>query len=351
MDVRRSLYVTTPLLVIGIALLLLPIKVPYSIDVLGKIMPLKEWVLVRGPDGYLISTLYDHMQGSIESYAVRHVERGDHVTFKLHPAMVAGASVAAGDTVGLIYSNEVERQWAELRGELATEMASLRLNRTGQKESVIREAQLCLIHAKEQAEQQRKEVARLQPLFDKKLISEADFEIAETTLRLYEIQMDIAEAQLQTVQTGVREEQMDWVRSRIGALQEEIEILEKRLSASTLTAPIAGRVVRFFLGDTLAVVQDTTSYVVVLPMKWKDRNHIALKQQVELKIDGVFDGLTGTIEQVGNTAQVLNGEQVFGVKAIIEDEKMNLASGLIARCSISCAPVRPYEYLRRFFTQ
>lgn len=347
----RFISVTVVILLVITALFLLPIEVPYSIEVPGRIVPLKEWVLVRGQDGRLISALYNHLLGTTEGYEVTHVDRGDHVTFKLHPAMVDGKSVAIGDTVSLIYSNEVERQWAHLKGELATELASLTLNSTGEKESVIREAQLRLAHAQKQAEQQRKEVARLQGLFDKKLIPEADFEVAETTLRLYEIQMNIAEAQLQTVQTGVREEQTDWVHSRIAALREEIEILEKRIHASTLTSPIAGRVACFFSGDTLAVVQDTTGYVVVLPVKWKDRKKIALKQQVELKIDGVFDGLTGTIEHVGSMAHVVNGEQVFGIKAIIVADRRNLASGLIARCAISCAPVSPYEYLRSIFTQ
>jgi len=138
---------------------------------------------------------------------------------KLGPAVI-------GDTVGWVYSNELEQEWVQLRGELATEMASLRLYGTGEKESVIREAQLQLAYAKEQTELQRKEVARLQTLFRKKMVPESDMEVAEATLRLYEIQVDLAEAQLHTVQTGAKEEQIDWVRSRIRSLQNEIEAVE-----------------------------------------------------------------------------------------------------------------------------
>ena len=85
-------------LVVVAALFLLPIELPYSIEVPGKLLPLREWVLIRGQDGRLISTLYDHLLGTIEGYEAMHVDRGDHVTFKLHPAMEDGKSVAAGDT-------------------------------------------------------------------------------------------------------------------------------------------------------------------------------------------------------------------------------------------------------------
>ena len=347
----RFLSVTIAALLAVILLVFLPIELPYSIEVPGRIVSLKEWVLVRGQDGRLVSTLYDNALGTVESYAVTQVDRGDHVVFKLHPAMVAGASVATGDTVGRIYSNEVDRQLTRLRGELSTERASLRLSRTGEKESVIEEAQLRLLHARKQREQQREEVTRLQALAERKFISDVDMEIAETALRLYEIQVDIAEAQVRTVQTGVREEHVDWVRSRVTALQEEIEMLEKRLAASTLTSPIAGRVPRSFSSDTLAVIQDTTGYVVVLPVKWKDRDHIELKQPVELRLGGFGHSLVGTIESMGNRVHVINGQQIFGVVAIVEAEKGKLAPGLIVRCAVSCAPVRPFEYLWRVLTQ
>ncbi|MCZ6633032.1 MAG: hypothetical protein O7G87_06465, partial [bacterium] len=74
------------------------VKVPYSIETAGKFLPQKEWVLVRGQDGRLISTLYDHVRGKVEDFDVMHVENGDNLTFKLHPAIVAGATVAVGDT-------------------------------------------------------------------------------------------------------------------------------------------------------------------------------------------------------------------------------------------------------------
>ena len=88
----RSLSVAIAVLLAIAALFLLPIELPYSVEAPGRIMPLKEWVLVRGRDGAVIATLYDHVQGSIESYAVTDIDRGDHVTVRLHAARMDGAS-------------------------------------------------------------------------------------------------------------------------------------------------------------------------------------------------------------------------------------------------------------------
>lgn len=347
----RILLFAIGVLAIAAVLLFLPVRLPYAIEAPGKILPQREWVLVRGQDGCLMSTLYNRVMGSVEAYEVRQIERGDDLTFRQHPSIVAGASVAAGDTVGVVHSLELRRRLARLQGELASELAALSLNRAGQKASVVQEAQQRLVHAQAQAEQQRRQLERLQALLKRDAISREELEIAEDQLKLYEIQIDVEKAQLSSVQTGARQQQVDWVRSRISALHREMEVLERKQAASTLTVPVSGRVARCFSADTLVVVQDTTGYVVILPVKWIDRDRIALRQLVMLNAGSVFHVLQGTVEQLGNTAHVVGREQVFGVTAILDPRGEALAPGLIVRCTISCDPVRPFEYMRRIFTE
>lgn len=330
-----------------LALFLVPMKIPYSIEVPGRMMPIREWILTTGENGQLRATLYDHIPGTMRTYSVTQFERGDVMRFTLHPAIRPGASVATGDTVGVIYSNKTEHQLAQLTGALSTAMASLNLYRSGEKESVIREAQQRLAHAREQAEEQRKILERLRMLYERDFISEQEIEIAESTLGLYDIHVTIAEAQLQTVQTGSKEEQIDLVCSRIRALKEEMNTVRKRLEHLTLISPLSGVVFRFFSGDTLVAMGDTAAYVVVMPVKWKDRRYLTSKQEVTLNVDGLHSSLHGTLLQLGRVVQVLNGQQVLWATAIVKPNAEGLAPGLIVRCSISCEPVRPIQYLGR----
>jgi hypothetical protein len=347
---RRFFLVVTGIMLVVILFFLFPIQVPLSIEAIGRILPAKKWDLLRGQDGRLISTLYDNSIGSIESYTVTHVDRGDYVTFRLLPTMKSGALVAIGDPVGLIYSNEVESQLTKLRGELATEMASLSLNSTGEKDSVIKEAQLHVAQAEKQAEQQGKEVARFKALYKNKLIPKAELENAETTLRMYAIEVDRAKADLISVRTGAKKQQIDLVRSRISALKDEMSILQKRLNASSLTSPITGCVSHSFSGDVLVEIVSSIDYIVLLTIKWKDRELITPKQRIKLKIDGFQHTPTAKIKHVGQKIDIVNGEQVFEIIATIETGQKDLLPGLIARCSLLCGPVSLLEYLQRFLS-
>lgn len=327
------------------------LELPCTLEAPGKVVPQREWVLVRGPDGQLISTLSDHLSGRTESCAVVAFDRGDYGTFHLHPTLAIGAAVALGDTIGQIYSHELERQLADLRGQLATELASLALARTGEKESVIQEARLRLEQARLQAEQQRREVTRLQALFDQNLVAGAELEIAMTTLKVQELQFAIAAAQLQTAQTGAREAEVEWIRTRTAALQEELDLLERRAEIATLCAPLRGRFAGAFSGDTLAVIQDTAAYVVLMPVRWTNRSQLAPGQTVELQIEGSAARPTGAIEYLDRIARTaLDGRQFLSARVLVADSTATLVPGLVVRCAIHCPPVSLIEYLWNFLS-
>jgi hypothetical protein len=326
------------------------VDLPCSIEAPGKVFPRQEWVVVRGPDGQLLCSVSDHLRGRAESYAVVGFERSDYAQFQLHPALSAGAAVTAGDTVGRLYSSDLERELADLRGQLAAELASLAMAQTGDKESVVEEAQRRFDQARVQAEQQRREVARLRALLDRSLVSRADVELGASTLRLNELQQDIAAAQLRTARTGVRQPEVERLRVRVASLQEEVDLLARKAEAATVRTPLSGRFAGPLSGDTLVVVQDTSAYVVLLPIGWERRHQVAAGQPVAVQLAGSAAPLAGTVEQLGRTAYTaLDGRQFFNAKARIEDPAGDLAPGLIVRCSITCPPVNLFEYLHRFF--
>lgn len=334
------------LMLVGLLVVWSPIQIPYSIDVPGKVMAAQEWVVSKRQDGHLESALRDHAKGRVHSYAVRHLERGDEARFELHPGIAPGAGVEAGDTLGWFYSNETERQWVQLQGELASAAATLDLSRAGKKEAVVREVRERLFLAQSQLAQQQRQAARLQALLAQNMASAEEVEIAQHTARLYALQVEIAQAQLEAMQTGAREEQVELARVRLEGLRREKEVMAKRQAGATLLTPLSGKVCSSFSADTLVMVQDTSCFALFLPVKWGYRGLIAPGQAVELYTDK--GSLSGTIERLDSAPRLLEGQQVFFAVALVEDPGEHLASGLIVRCAISCAPVSLWEYLRQF---
>jgi len=333
--------------IIILFILLYPGKIPNSIEAIGRIMPCREWIITRGRDGLLMATLRNHVQGTVETYSVTQFERGDPVKFSFNRFINSGTHVSAGDTVGWIDSSEIERQLVQLEGELKTQRALLSMAETGEKESLIQEAEKRLEHAREQVEEQQKIVKRTKNLFETNFLPEQDYEIAKSTLRLFELNIEIAEAQLQTVQSGTKKEEIDMISSQINAFEKDIDALSNKYKQYNITSPLSGTVFEISSGDTLLIIGDTSSYLVTIPLQVKNRKYISNRQDVKVDIEGLGIPLYGRIVKRGNVVHVLNGNQVFIAIARLSTDNHDLLPGMFGKCSVICEPLRPREYIIR----
>ncbi len=347
---RRALLAGGILLVGLLLLFTLPLRIPYAIKAPGKILPAREWILAKGTDGRLMTTLVDHELGLTRSYAVSQFERGDVMHFSLHAALASGATVAAHDTVGLVYSSDTERQLARLHGELSATQASLELNRSGEKEAVVAEARQQLAHARAAAEEYHKTLQRQKALYEQRLIAQEEYDLAQGQSRLYAIAIAIAEAKLQSVQSGAKKEQLEFIHAQIAALQAEIEVLQRRATMGfTLTAPFAGVAQRALSGDTLLVLADHSKYVLLMPVRWSERKYLVHQQTVLLRARELLHLPQAELLKVEPTAYNLHGRPALLATALLEDDTGELAPGLMLQCAIQCQPVSPWEYIKRKF--
>jgi hypothetical protein len=321
------------------------IEIPYTIRVPGRIVPIRECV-IKCAEGRLATVWLNNVGGAVQEYSILQADNGDLVDYRLHPSVVPGGTVAAGDTIALATSIQLNRELAQLQGELATESAKLSFYRAGEKGSVIREARERLKYANTQVEYGERNLDRLQTLLQQDVVSEEEGEKAERALQLFRIQVAIEEEQLRTVQTGVRNPEIGWVEARIASLQEQIAVLDERVNRSTILAPFAGQISESFSPDTLAVVQDISSFAVLVPVPWRNRDDIAVGQSVALAGVGVAEHSIGRVEHIGSSVWNLNGEMFTSVTVT---SSSHLTPGLLVTCAISGSPVTPVGYLGRFF--
>jgi ATP-dependent 26S proteasome regulatory subunit len=202
---------------------------------------------------------------------------------------------------------------------------------------------------KKQAEEQKKIFNRLEALYQKNLISQEEYEISKGNADLNQINISIAEAHLQTVQSGVKKDQIDYINSQIQSLQKQIDILQKRFKNYTLISQVTGIANRVLGNDTLLIVSDTSEFVVLIPVKWEERNYLSKNQTVNLKYPDSFVTQDATLVRIDKSIHPLNGGQVFLVTAYFDSPKIDFLSGLMVQCSIQCDPIRPVDYIERIF--
>lgn len=327
---------------------LLPVTVPYTVSTPGRILPAREWTLVRSDNGTLETLLRDHAAGTVAAYAASLFDRGDAVHLVLRAR--AGAAVAPGDTIGTIVSSLTDQELVRLSGTLAATRATLDLYRAGEKQPVIDEARRQVERAEEQVRQQERAVARLRTLRRQQLVAAQALEEGESLLRVLEAEAEAARARLATVETGARPQQLALTRTEMQALEDEIETLRARRSHYTITSPIPGRTARLYAGDTLVAVQDTSAFVVVMPVPRAVHRDLLVGQRVDVRIPGLPVPFTTRIRHLGDTVHLLGGRPMLLVTATLAPGPYPLLPGATATCAIRTEPLPLPEYLTRTIT-
>jgi hypothetical protein len=180
---------------------------------------------------------------------------------------------------------------------------------------------------KKNAEEQRKILIRQEQLYQKKLISQEEYEISKGTAELNDLQIAIANANLETFRTGQKSEQIDFIRSQIAAFENEIKRLEKRFADFTIVPAINGTISKLSFGDTLLSIQNTDEYFLMIPVNLKNQKYISVSQQVSFYSEINQTDFNGKIISINTSVQYLVGEPVIIVIASIENKKQLLNTG------------------------
>ena len=327
------LVITTILLVI---LYFLPFEFPVSIKQKGKLLPYKSWVLAKGTDGRLITYLNDNSTGLNNEFSVTQFERGDAVQFKFNLEAIGDNNITQGDTIGYIISNEIEKDIQKLLGELESAKASLDVQKSSEKESIIEAEKSKLVFAEKELEEQTKIYERKKKLVERDLISQQEFEADEARYELAKINISIAKERLRSVQSGAKQEEINYAQLQISTIKNEINVLKKRYESNNIIVPINGIINRTYSADTLLVVNDTSKSVIIIPVKLEDSKKIDIAQKVNIYTSYSNSNIIGEIVSINSTVMTNNNTQYLLVIAIADNLTSDFKPGLFVDCKIEC---------------
>ena len=325
----------------------LPARFPSGVNSFGAITSMHKWVLVKERSGQLVASTFNYKTGLSEGYRVTTFNPGSSVYFSLRSALLPGQVVAIGDTIGSIYSSEMQERLIALNGQLATARGLLAVNASGQKTAIVNEAQQRLDAARKRLEDHQKVVVRTQKLFESNIVSQAEYELVQSQSNALQDDIKIAEAGLEAARTGAKPEQLDLAHVNIAALENEINAINRRAATYTLTAPISGTISPAFSSDTLLTISDTTKFVALIPVKWTDYTRVAATPDARLTLVGLSKTVHGRVIGLNREIQDLRGQKVFIATALLEESAADLMPGMLAKCRIECRPVTVLEYVKR----
>lgn len=255
------------LLIIFALILNSSITFPESISTFMEVMPRQKWILTKGAEGQLASVLIDHKTGYSSNFSITQFDRGESMSFEFLNSMKTKKMLLEGDTIGFVFSSDLALLNTRLEGELEMANAQIASKKSGEKESLVKEAQEKLAHAEIKLAAKKSTFNRTEQLYKKELISVEEYEAVVWSIKQLELERDIYKSQLESITSGVKIEDVKLIESSAKMLKRQLASLNQRQNSFTITTPISGVVNSSFSPDTLLSVLELDTIVLKTPIR------------------------------------------------------------------------------------
>lgn len=343
-------YLLPGLIISGILLLLLlnlVIKPQLTIKTFCEVFPKEKWILTRGTNGQIVSSMIDYTSGHTVEYNLNQFERGEYISLKFRLKEDKDKYISKGDTIVSMTSSEVEDRLATEKGELEVAKANLKAQNTGEKESMIKEAESRLNYTEEKIKQQEILFKRDSLLYDKELISLQEYETQKWLLDLLKVEKKTYQAQIENLSTGVKNEEVNLLKSQISSIEGRLEILKNRKNDLNIISPISGYISDIYSPDTLLAVVNESEVVLHLPVKIEDLELLKNNQSVKLSFNDSKEEYTGKVISISRQVKFINNQQVVFVSIELKNEDGKLMPGMVKEGYIMLREITFFQYLSR----
>jgi len=335
------------ILAVFLAALYVPIKIPYTAESIGRVLPAQEWRLVQDQTGRLTSIVRDHKLGAVQQIDAFQFEQGDFSGIKID--IPAGSFVALGDTVVRMYSIRQREEIQEIEAQITLYSAQLQSDKTGDKPPIVQEAENKLHFAEQDLTLKENFYHLKKKLKDDGLVATTEFQMAENDWNLAKIQVEIARKYFENVGTGIKVEGVGITEAQLRGLQNRLNILKQKGLAFVIRAPFSGWVVSSALPEELLTLQRADEYVVQIPVRVEQLRY--LNPQVAIHITDVQTAhvFKGQYGKIGSKVEVLDSRQVSLLTAFVlpDSSGKRLSTGVSTMCKIEFGAVTQREFLRR----
>ena len=338
------------ILILIVATIFLPIPVRYNFIASAKIYPLKEWKLSRGNDEGFISQTFNYESDALGDFRHYRFERGDIAELKIREDLPIDDIIQAGDTVAWIESFNIENEIVRLRNLRDVESANRIVLATGDKQSLVEQAQRKYDYALQQLELEKKNYARQEKLYHDSVITPADYDIAENSLRLAEINSKVTYEEYLAFSSGEKDPVLMMSDKQIDSYDKEIQRLEAQIAQYTIVTPFEGFLTYDPVLGGILKVSDNGGLVLKIPVPYQQASYLSELHSVTFTTPDNKINLSATFKGFEESVSLIKNQQFVIAKAVTSESTTGIYPGMIVRCRIYCDKVSLLEFLKRNFS-
>jgi|GEM_PF-3802295 hypothetical protein len=282
-------------------------------------LPHREWKIELPQPGQLNISLVDNQQLKVLRSRAFNMDRPDYFSFKLSPLLEHGTKVTVGDTIGWVqfYSDDL----ALLRHQIELQLAQsqLRVLSTGDKEAIQKEYRKNYEYALAKLRTFEKTYARKKALFEQKLISAEEWEQIAGEYEVLKLAADRAKAQLESVASGAKPEEVEWVRQKIASIRKQLQMIQAKKQQQVLTAPFPGTFLIAANATSAYLVADTDTVIAKFYVDDNDLASVPPGKQITIRLLPARKEITATIVYRGGYPTSFNGRLKYLVLAMTDN--------------------------------
>lgn len=346
---RRQILIL--LLILVVITIFLPVKVRYSFEATAKIYPVKEWKLMRGAEEGIWSQTINYETGALCDFKNYRFERGDIAELEIREDLVFDGLINANDTIAGIKSYYIQNEITRLSNLRDVELANRSVVSTGEKQTLIEQAERQYNYALQQLDLEKKNYARQEVLFQDSVIAPAEFDIYENSLKLAEINAQVAYEALLSLKTGEKDQVVNMSEQLIKSYEKEIERLENQKKQYTIVSPVSG-ILNYDI-DTLGgilKVRDISKLLLKIPVAYQHSSYLAKLHRVTFSTPDNKITVNASFTGYDESVNLIQSQQFVIARAVTEESSPGIYPGMVVKCRIYCDKVRLLEYLKRKFS-
>jgi len=295
-----------------------------------------SWNLTELRPGTFESKAMDLVHDRLIHYRLFEFDRPSLMDLRL-PTLESGQTVPVeeGQIVVRFSASSLDLQIAERRSLLSSAKARLSVLEAGAKGEEVDYARVAVDRAHADLDAYRNIFERTEQLFADGIASAQEWEEVQGKLRLKELNLDLAEADLRIMSSGAKPEKLEEVRVSIAGYEEELAALEIMLEAQEITCPISGRIMMGSSEGPLLSAGSVDSMLVkvLLPQHKARYPEPGLTFTARIPGAGNFEGEILRVDRRPLATEV--GTFLFAIGQI-SNSQGHLEAGMQGRAEIHC---------------
>ncbi|HLG93539.1 MAG TPA: efflux RND transporter periplasmic adaptor subunit, partial [candidate division Zixibacteria bacterium] len=256
--------------------------------------------------------------------------------------------VAARETVAHLVSNQYENELKSNQAAYDQAKAKLDLLKKGAKPEELERLKEAERRLKVDFEQKKREFERSQQLFDRKAISQEEFQKFESEKNKAEAAWKEASQAYASIASGARPEEIQQARSEMVKLEGTIRYLKEQLAKQAVVSPFPGRVTLVNSPQALLRIIRLDSVRVLTKVSEGDLDLVKANAPIELRLRS-FPNKTyaGNVQQVSNEAEEMRSQSFFKVAGVLANSDGRLKAGMSGKLKIQAGKKSLFKILGR----